>query len=82
MERTTPYTPNIVGHCNYETPQQYWISHKYCGKSHPNGGQIVPNGWNIIQLNEELDEYTYYNLEPIVFGVLGIVVSIKWTPNE
>jgi hypothetical protein len=34
---TTPNTPNIVGQCNYERPQKYWISHKYYGKKQPNG---------------------------------------------
>jgi hypothetical protein len=45
---------NTVGHCNYERPQQYWISHKYCGKSHSNGWQIIQYGWNIVQLDEIL----------------------------
>jgi hypothetical protein len=39
------------------------IMNKYCGKMHPNGWQIIQNGWRIV----ELDEFTDYDLEPTVF---------------
>jgi hypothetical protein len=37
QEFTTLSTPDTMGHCNYQSPQQYCISRKYCSKNHPNG---------------------------------------------